>query len=174
MKQQFLEAGRIVRTHGVRGELVLEPWADSPEFLTGIRQFSLDPAGQRTVEVLASRIHKGRLLLRLRGVDTVEQGDALRGKVLYLDRDGVRLEEGRFFLQDLLGCSVVDGVTGQVYGVLEEVLSTPANDVYRIKNGEREFLFPAVEHMIKGTDLEAGVIEVLPIPGIFDNEGEEA
>ena len=54
------------------------------------------------------------------------------------------------------------------------MLSTPANDVYRVKNGEREFLFPAVKHMIKRTDVEAGVVEVLPIPGIFDNAGEEA
>lgn len=174
MKQQFLEAGRIVRTHGVRGELCFEPWADSPEFLADIRTFYLDREGKQPVECLAAREHKGRLLLRLRGVDSIEQGDALRGRVLYLDRNAVQLEEGRFFLQDLLGCSVVDGVTGQVYGVLEEILNTPANDVYRVKNGEREFLFPAVEHMIKRTDPEAGVIEVLPIPGIFDSEGEEA
>ena len=174
MKQQFLEAGRLLRTHGVRGELCLEPWADSPGFLADIRTLYFDREGQRPVEVLAAREHKGRLLVRLRGVDTVEQGDVLRGKILYLNRDAVQLEEGRFFLQDLLGCSVVDGATGQVYGVLEEVLSTPANDVYRVKNGEREFLFPAVKHMIKRTDVEAGVVEVLPIPGIFDNAGEEA
>ena len=142
MKKQFLEAGKIVRTHGVRGELCLEPWADSPEFLLG--------------------------------VDTVEQGDALRGRVLYLNRDGVRLEEGRFFLQDLIGLRAVDGQTGEEYGVLEEVVNTPANDVYRIKQGEKEYLFPAVAHMIKRTDIEAGVIELLPIPGIFDGDGEEA
>lgn len=174
MKQQYLEAGRIVRTHGVRGELVLEPWADSPQFLADIPLFYLDPHGQRPLEPLAARVHKGRLLLRLRGIDTLEQADALRGKILYLNRDAVPLAEGQYFLQDLLGCSVVDGTTGQVYGVLEEILSTPANDVYRVKNGEREFLFPAVKHMIKRTDPEAGVIEVLPIPGIFDSQGEEA
>lgn len=174
MKKQFLEAGRIVRTHGVRGELCLEPWTDSPEFLQGLRTLYFDPQGQRPVEVLAARPHKGRLLLRLRGVDSVEQGDALRGRVLYLNRDDVRLEEGRFFLQDLIGLRAVDGNTGQEYGVVEEILSTPANEVYRIKNGEREFLFPAVEHMIKRTDPEGGVIELLPIPGIFDEDGEEA
>ena len=86
MKQQFLEAGQIVRTHGVRGELVLEPWADSPEFLAGVKHLYFD-RGETDAGVMASRVHKGRLLITLRGVTTVEQGDALRGKVLYLDRD---------------------------------------------------------------------------------------
>ena len=174
MKKQFLEAGKIVRTHGVRGELCLEPWADSPEFLLGVKEFYFDPQGQRPAGLLGSRPHKGRLLILLQGVDTEEQGDALRGRVLYLNRDGVRLEEGRFFLQDLIGLRAVDGQTGEEYGVLEEVVNTPANDVYRIKQGEKEYLFPAVAHMLQRTDIEAGVIELLPFPGIFDGDGEEA
>ncbi len=174
MKQQFLEAGQIVRTHGVRGELVLEPWADSPEFLAGIKQLYFD-GGKTDAGLLASRVHKGRLLITLRGVTTVEQGDALRGKVLYLNRDDVKLEEGQVFLQDLIGLKAVDGNTGKEYGQLREVLPTGANDVYRIVDGAgKEYLFPAVKHMIKRISVEEGVIELLPIPGIFDEEGEEA
>ena len=86
MKHQFLEAGRIVRTHGVRGELVLECWADSPEFVAGVKHLYFD-GGKTDAGVVSSRVHKGRLLLKLQGVDTVEQGDALRGKVLYLNRE---------------------------------------------------------------------------------------
>ena len=174
MKQQFLEAGQIVRTHGVRGELVLEPWADSPEFLAGIKQLYFD-GGKTDAGLLASRVHKGRLLITLRGVTTVEQGDALRGKVLYLNRDDVQLEEGQVFLQDLIGLKAVDGSTGKEYGELKEVLPTGANDVYRIVDGAgKEYLFPAVKHMIQEISLEEGVIRLLPIPGIFDQEGEEA
>ena len=174
MKQQFLEAGQIVRTHGVRGELVLEPWADSPEFLAGIKQLYFD-GGKTDAGLLASRVHKGRLLVTLRGVTTVEQGDALRGKVLYLNRDDVQLEEGQVFLQDLIGLKAVDGNTGKEYGELKEVLPTGANDVYRIVDkAGKEYLFPAVKHMIKRISVEEGVIELLPIPGIFDEEGEEA
>lgn len=171
--KRFLEAGKLVRTHGVRGELCLEPWADSPEFLRQVKEFFFDPQGQRPAGLTSARVHKGRLLVCLRGVDTVEQADALRGRVLYLDREEIRLEEGRFFLQDLLGLQAVDGRTGQVYGRIKEVLNTPANDVYRIVDGEREYLFPAVGHMIKRTAPEEGVIELLPIPGIFDGDGVE-
>lgn len=172
--KQFLEAGQIVRTHGVRGELVLEPWADSAEFLLHVGELYFDSQGQRPAEVLARRTHKGRLLVTLKHITTIEQGDALRGQVLYLNRDHVELPDGSFFLQDLIGLRAVDGATGQVYGVLEEVIPAPANHVYRIVDGGREYLFPAVEHMIKRTDLEAGVIELLPVPGIFDDGGEEA
>lgn len=174
MKKRFLEAGKLVRTHGVRGELCLEPWADSPEFLLGIKEFYWDSEGRKPVGLLSSRVHKGRLLVTLEGVDTVEKGDALRGRVLWLDREDVALEEGRYFLEDLIGLTAVDGNTGAVYGRLEEVLPAPANDVYRIVDGEKEYLFPAVPHMVKKIDLEGGRIQLLPIPGIFDGDGEEA
>lgn len=174
MKHQFLEAGKIVRTHGVRGELVMECWADSPEFLLAAKRFYFDK-GSRDAGLVSARVHKGRLLLKLQGVDTVEQGDALRGKVLYIDRKDVPLEEGQVFLQDLIGLKAVDGNTGREYGELKEVLPTGANDVYRIVDGDgKEYLFPAVPHMIKKIDLEEGVIQLLPIPGIFDDEGEKA
>ncbi len=174
MKERFLEAGKIVRSHGVRGELCLEPWADSAEFLLQVKDFYFDRVGTQSAGLLASRPHKGRLLVTLRGVDSVEKADALRGRVLFLDREDVRLEKGQYFLQDLIGLRAVDGRTGQEYGTLAEVLNTPANDVYRIVKGDREYLFPAVSHMIQETDLEGGVIRLLPIPGIFDGDGEEA
>ena len=79
------------------------------------------------------------------------------------------------FPQDLIGLKAVDGVTGREYGVLQEVLPTGANDVYRIVDeAGKEYLFPAVKHMIQAIRVEEGVIELLPIPGIFDEEGEEA
>ncbi len=174
MKERFLEAGKIVRSHGVRGELCLEPWADSAEFLLQVKDFYFDRVGTRPAGLLSSRPHKGRLLVTLRGVDSVEKAGALRGRVLFLDREDVRLEKGQYFLQDLIGLRAVDGRTGQEYGTLAEVLNTPANDVYRIVKGDREYLFPAVSHMIQETDLEGGVIRLLPIPGIFDGDGEEA
>ena len=174
MKKQFLEAGQIVRSHGVRGELVLECWADSPQFVAGVKHLYFDE-GRRDAGLLGARAHKGRLLIRLAGVDTVEQADALRGKVLYLNRDEVPLPQGRYFLQDLIGLRAVNANTGKTYGQLREVFSTPANDVYRIVDEQgREYLFPAVRHMVAGIDLEGGVIRLLPIPGIFDDGGEQA
>lgn len=173
MRQKFIETGKIVGTHGVRGELRAEPWSDSPEFLKSLKNLYTD-GGKTKLPLVSSRVHKGQVLLKLQGVDTVEQADALRGKVLWLDREDVTLEPGRFFLQDLIGLKALDGNTGREYGVLKEVIPTGANDVYRIRNSAgKDFLFPAVSHMIKQIDLEQETIWLLPIPGIFDGEGEE-
>lgn len=172
--KQYLEAGKITRTHGIRGELVMEVWADSPSVISSLGELYYDPDGTRPIGLISSREHKGRLLLTLRSVSTVEQADRLRGRILYLNRDDIALPEGRYFLEDLIGLRAIDGETGQSYGTIAEVIPAPANDVYRITDGGREYLFPAVEHMIKRTDIESGVIELLPIPGIFDGGGEEA
>lgn len=170
MLKEYLEAGKIVNTHGVRGEICVEPWADSAEFLLQVKRFWFDE-GKTDAGLIASRTHKGRLLVTLRGVTTVEQADALRGRVLYLNRADVKLAPGACFLQDVVGLRAVDGTTGREYGVLEEVLPTGANDVYRIVDGQgREYLFPAVGPMIKRIAPEEGFIELLPIPGIFDDD----
>lgn len=171
--KRYLEAGQIVRPHGVRGELVLEPWADSAEFLLDASHFWFDGEGARDAGLLSSRVHKGRLLLRLKGVDTVEKAEALRGKILWLDREEMALPEGSHFVEDLIGLRAVDADSGRVYGELQEVLPTGANDVWRIRDQTgKDWLFPAVEHMIARIAPQDGVIELRPIPGIFDEEAQ--
>lgn len=171
MRKAYLEAGQIVRPHGVRGEMVLDPWADSPEFLLSIKRFWLDE-GKTDAGLVSARAHKGRVLIKLKGIDTVEAAEALRGRVLYLAREDVKLPEGKYFLQDLIGLTAKDADTGVVYGTVEEVLTGVANDVYRIRgeNGQ-EYLFPAVKHMLGRICPEEGFIELKPIPGIFDDQG---
>lgn len=170
MRKEFLEAGKIVGTHGVRGELRVESWCDSPKVLTGIKTLYWN-GGETAVKVLGARMHKSLVLMKLEGVDSATQGDLLRGKVLYLARKDVKIPEGRYFIQDLIDMQVQDADTGTVYGKVREVFQTGANNVYRIagENG-KEYLFPAVEEMIAETDLDGGVIRVRPIAGIFDSE----
>lgn len=169
--KQFLEAGKIVGTHGVRGELRAEVWSDSPEVLKKIKTLYLEE-GKIQLKLTSRRVHKNMLLFTLEDVDTVEQADLLRGKILYLNRKDIFLEKGQHFVQDLIGLTVKDGNSGRVYGTLTDVLQTGANDVYRIRDeAGKEYLFPAVPHMIKYADLEQGEIFVLPIPGIFDDGG---
>lgn len=170
--KQYLETGKILGTHGVRGELRAEPWCDSPELFKTLQRLYFD-GGKTEVRLLSARTHKNLVLLTLEGVDTVEKADTLRGKILYLDRADIRLKEGQVFLDDLIGLRAVDGVTGWEYGTLTRVLPTGANDVYQITGADgKEYLFPAVGHMIQKIDVEGGTIELLPIPGIFD-DGEE-
>ena len=125
MRKEFLEAGRIVGTHGIKGELRLEPWCDSAAFLTGIRTLYWDKDGRQPVGVLHSRPHKSFLLLTLEGVSSATEGDTLRGRVLYFKKADIALPNGRVFVQDLLQCTVKNAVTGQVYGKVTDVTLYP-------------------------------------------------
>ena len=161
MKQEFLEAGKIVNTHGVRGEVKIQPWADSAEFLRDFHTLYLDGA---PVRVLRSRVHKEMLIATLEGVDTVEAAMVLKNKVVSIRRADARLPEGHFFLQDILGAKVVDEA-GTELGVLADILETPRHQVYVVR-GEREILIPAVPAFVLATDMDAGRITVRLIEGM--------
>ena len=172
MKKQYLEVGKVVTTHGVRGEMRVEPWCDSAEFLKKVKHLYFD-GGKTDAGLLSSRVHKSLLLVRLKGVESATEADLYRGKVLYLDRNDVRLPKNRYFVEDLIGLDVIDDESGALYGAVREVFETGANNVYRIVNGDgEEFLFPAVDSMIAKTDVENGKLFVRPIPGIFNSEAE--
>ncbi len=169
-RKRYLEAGRIVGTHGVRGELRVEPWCDSAAFLKQLKWFYWDNLGKSKVEICMARPHKSLLLVKLQDIETVEQADALRGKILYLDREEVTLPEDRYFIQDLIGLQVCDADTDVIYGILTDVIATGANDVYEVTSPDgKKHLMPAVREMIPEINLEEGRILVRPIRGIFDD-----
>ncbi len=163
MKQRFLEAGQIVNTHGIRGEVKIVPWCDSPEFLCGFDTLYIDEA---PVRLRAARPHKGNVLAALEGVDTVEGAMALKGKTVHIDRADVTLPEGRHFLADLIGLRVVDADNGAELGVLTEVLTPPAHQVYLVKGPQGERLIPAVEEFIVETNVDGGYLRVRLIEGM--------
>ena len=162
MKQK-LEAGQIVNTHGVRGAVRIKPWCDSAEFLLGLGRFFIDGEEHR---VLRSSVHKGMLLCELEGVDTLEKAIALKGRTVWLSRQDVQLEQGRHFVQDLLGLPVIDEREG-LLGRLADVLNLPASDVY-VVHGEdgRQWMIPVVDEFVKSVDPAAGEIRVRIIEGM--------
>ena len=169
MRKQFLEAGRIVGTHGVKGELRVEPWCDSADFLAKIHTLYWN-RGSEKLQVVSSRVHKSLLLLKLEGIDTVEEADALRGRILYLDRADVKLPKGRYFVQDMIGLTVMDADTGKRYGSLTEVMPTGANDVYQVTGEDKvNYLVPAIPDVIVDVDIDGGTLKIRPTRGIFDD-----
>ena len=165
----FLEAGQIVGTHGIRGEVRVQPWCDSPEQLSKMKTLYWDAQGTQPVKMRA-RAHKTIALVTLDGVTTVEQAQALRGKMLYAHRDDFRLPKDRYFVRDLLGLRVVDVDSGEEYGTVSDVSQTGANSVYHLKTPKGEVLMPAIPLIIKEMDIDGGVIKITPIGGLFDDE----
>ncbi len=170
MSDRYLEIGKIVGVHGIKGEVKAEVWADYPEFIKKFNLLYLNQ-GKTELKKKSIRIHKKMALVTIEDINTPEEAAKLRGEVLYIDKSDVNLPKDIYFIADLIGLKVIDANTSEYYGVIEEVFNTGANNVYRIINEEKEFLFPAVKPMIDSTDLEEGVVRVKPIPGIFDDGG---
>ena len=164
MQDRFLEAGEIVNTHGVRGEVKIMPWADSPEFLTGFQTFYL---GGAPYAVESARVHKSMVLAKLRGVDDLEAAQLLRGKILKIDRTGLKLEDGAVFIADLIGLPVF--ADGLEIGRIADVLTMPGNDVYVVR-GEHEYLIPAVSEFLREVDPAGGAVNVRLIRGMRTDE----
>ena len=162
MGDRFLEAGRIVNTHGVHGELRLQPWADSPGFLAGFKRLYIDGA---PVEVVSARVHKGCVIAAFDGVTDIDAALKLKNKIVLVDRDDADPGEGRYFVADLIGLRAVDAGTGSELGTVADVLSLPANDVYVIR-GAREILVPAVPDFVDAVDLPGGLIKLRLIDGM--------
>ena len=165
----FLEAGQIVGTHGVRGEVRVQPWCDSPQQFATFKRLYWDEAGTKPVKVQA-RPHKNIALAALEGVTTVEQAAVLRGRMLYVDRRDLKLPKGRWLVQDLIGLTVVDADTGETYGRLTDVSQTGANAVYHMQTDKGEVLIPAIPSVVIAIDLKAEVLRLRPMKGLFDDE----
>lgn len=158
---EFLDCGQIVNTHGIHGEVRVVPWADSPDFLCRFSTLYVDGGA---LEVATSRVHKGSVIVRFQGVDTVDGAMVLKGKTVQLRRADAELPEGSFFIADIIGLTVVDQ-DGRKLGTLKEVLSPSQQQVYVVE-GEREIMIPAVPEFILETNIEAGYVKVRLIEGM--------
>ena len=162
MKLQFIEAGEIVTTHGVKGEVKVMPWVDGPEILC---EFDRCRIAGKEYEIESCRVQKTCNLVKLSGVDTMEAAQAMRGKVLELYREDN--DDEVIFAAELIGVEVyADGV---LLGKITEVLDYPGNSVY-VVNGEHEYMIPAVKQFILSTDMDKGEMHVKLLEGMGSNE----
>ncbi len=162
MKERYLEAGQIVTPHGVRGEVRIRPWADSAEFLKGFTVFHIDG---KPFPVRSSFVHKDVLIAALEGVNSMEEAEALRGRVIRIDREEARLEPGAYFLQDVIGLPALEEDTGKELGTVQDIMQLPGGDVLVIR-GAREILVPRVPEFIREVDTENGFVTVHLIEGM--------
>ena len=171
MRKQFIETGKIVGTHGIKGEIRVQPWSDSPEFLLEFKCFYLDENGCSKINIKSSRVHKNIVLMTIDGVESIEEAEKYRNKIIYMDRKDATLPEGSHFIEDLIDCEVFDSETGDKLGTLCDVSKTGANDVWHIKDEKgREYLVPAIPDVVDSVDVVSERIIITPLKGIFDDE----
>ena len=162
MKLQFIEAGEIVTTHGIKGEVKVLPWLDSPEDLCDFDRCRIDG---KEFEIEQCRVQKTCNLGKFAGIDTMEAAQAMRGKTIELYREDI--DDEVIFAAELIGMEVF--CDGELIGKIKEVLDYPGNSVYVIK-GAREYMIPAVKEFILSTDMEKNEMQVKLIEGMRSDE----
>ncbi len=160
---ELIEIGRIVGTHGIRGEIKLAPWTDDIYDLLDIEAFYLKDGTPYHVE--QSRVHKNALIVKFREISNMNEAETKRGIMLFVEK--TPLPEGRFYIKDLIG---LDAVTeGEVFGTLTDVFNTGANDIYEIKtNAGKTLYLPVIDGVIDSVDLEEHKIYVTIPEGLED------
>ena len=162
----FIEAGKITSLHSFKGEVKIQVWCDSAEFLAQFDKLYLECGGCLTANKM--RVHKNTVIASFAGIATEADALKLKNKVVYIDKDEVELDEGAFFVADMIGLPVINFDTGERYGVLSDIFNNGANDIYVVDCGDgREAMVPNVSEFIKKVSLEEGVF-VMPIEGMFD------
>ena len=162
MKLQFVEAGEIVTTHGVKGEMKVLPWLDSPEDLCDFDRCRVD-GKDYTIE--SCRVQKTCNLVKLSGIDTMEAAQSMRGKQIELYREDI--DDEVIFAAELIGMEVC--CEGKMIGKIRDVLDYPGNSVYIVK-GEYEYMIPAVKEFILSTDMQKNEMQVRIIEGMRNDE----
>ncbi len=170
MRKEYLETGEITGTHGVRGEMRVHPWSDTPDFLTQFKRLYLDENGEAHLDIVRSRVHGNIVIVKAKGIDDIPAAERLRGKTVYMRRRDVKLDKDTYFVQDLIGCKVYDEDTDKFYGTVCDVSKTGANDVWHIEYNDKQVLIPVIDDVVISTDVDKQIIKIRVLKGLFDDE----
>ena len=167
MSEEMIEIGKIVNTHGLRGEVKIVPWLDYPEVFEAFDHVYTEGCAQR-YDVKSVRYQKANLIVAFDGVDRVEAAEKLKNKVVTVEKSYFYdLPDGTYLVADIIGLRATDGETD--YGVVTDVFSTGSNDVYVIeKNGKKPLLLPIIDGVVDEVDLDGGIIKINIPDGLLD------
>lgn len=168
MKER-LEVGQIVNTFGIKGFVKVYPYVDDIKRFDNLKTIYLKSKNKENkFEIEEVKYQKNVVLLKFKGIDTIEQAEVLRNSYIEIERkDAVKLEEGQYFIADLLGLDVFAD-TGEKLGTLDDIYNTGSSDIFVVKNElGKQFLLPHIDEVIKNIDLENGKITVHIIDGLI-------
>ncbi len=169
-RSRFLECGRIINTHGVKGAVKVENRCDTPSVLASLKKIYIKNGADYSVRnVISASVMGANALMTLEGVGDMDAALLLKGQLIYAEREDIPLEEGAYFLADLEGLDVIDAESGRVYGKLREVINRGASDIYVVDAPTGERLMPAVSEFVKKIDIDSGIY-VSPIPGMLTDD----
>lgn len=170
MRNLTLQVGQIVNTHGLRGEVKVVAWTDTPDVFETLGTVYTDTRAQkrRPLTIDGIKYQKNKLIVKFSGIDTIEEAERLKTQVLYVDRAQLGEPEQGYYICDLLGIRVITE-EGEELGTISEVFNTGANSVYVVKPTQgRDILLPAIPDVVKSLDIDEEVCVVHLIEGLVD------
>lgn len=167
MKDDLLELGKIVNTHGIRGEVKIQPWCDEPELFDELEYLFIE--GEK-YNIVRNRFHKTCQIVQLENVNSIDDAERFKNKVVYINRDDLELPEGRYYIADIEGLTVKEQ-NGRILGVVDEIIKTGSNDVYSLKDtfNKKPVLIPVIEGVVLETNIDGGYIVVKLPKGLIDD-----
>ena len=169
MKKEKLEVGQIVNTFGIKGFVKVYPYVDDISRFDNLKKVYIKSKKiDKELPIEEVIYHKNMVLIKFKGIETVEEAEKLKNAYVEIDRaDAIPLEEGQYFIADLLGLDVYLD-TGEKLGVLEDIYNTGSSDIYVVKNElGKQFLLPYIDDVIKQIDIDEGKITVHIIEGLI-------
>ena len=166
----LLETGKIVNTHGLRGEVKIVPWTDSPEDFEDISEvFVKIKSEYKPLTVQSVRYQKNNLIVKFKEICDIDEALLYKTAVVYADRDQLgELEDGVYYIVDLIGLEVIED-TGEKIGVISDVFNTGANDIYEVKReGKRNLLLPVIDSVVKEVNIDGGYVTIHMMEGLDD------
>lgn len=157
--EQFLTVGKIINTHGVRGEVKVKPTTDDVKRFKKLKEAYIDG---KEIKILSCKFQPEKIILKIEGIETMDAAERLKGKLIQVEREqAIQLPKDTYFAVDLIGCEVCED-TGKKLGTVDEIIYTGSNDVYWVK-GENEVLIPALKQIVLNVDIENKKITIKPV-----------
>ncbi len=169
-EKKYIECGKIINTHGCHGGLKIDSWCNTPnEFANLKRLYLKNKEIYCEYNVIKASVFKQFVLAELKEIDNMDQALALKNETVYALRSDFELDEGEYFIADVIGLPVIDADTQKEYGVVSDFINRGASDLYIVKTLNEEVMIPAVDEFIIRVDLEKGIF-IRPIEGMFNSE----
>lgn len=162
MQSNYLEVGKILNTHGVRGELKVQPWLDSPQLFKKLTQLFVS---ETPYTVQSVRMQGANILVTLEGIRSIDDALPLKGRIASARREEIPLEEGHHFIVDLIGLKAKNAESGEIFGTVTDISEYPAHDVYVVE-GEKTYLIPDVPAFVREINVEEGYIAFAVLEGM--------
>lgn len=167
-ERKYIECGKIINTHGCHGGVKIESWCNTPYDLAEFKRiFVLENDKYRQIKVKKASVFKQFVIADLDGVSDMDSAMAMKNTVLYAARDDFSLDEGEYFIADMIGINVIDAENGSVCGKVTDIINRGASDIYVVETPNGERMIPAVDEFIIKADINEGIFVKL-IPGLLD------